>query len=250
MSDVQALRDFAHVDAAGRLLTDVTSNVDVRPLGEDDYIVTAVYDVRPLISAPLGWRCFGSQDVPAIISEDVAYGEPGLVMQYVDAPVSRHWGVFNTLDDLKTPKGQVRRLVENLHCSRFLSSLSYLPRLLSRLSFLCNIVEEEDGWTGHSVGSLRYMLLFLESTPTLKYPTVTVTPAGTFRAQWTAGRSAHFALDFLADGQVQFVVFSADPRRPERIQRVSGVVGWDNVMEIVAPYRVQRWAAGAGTTYP
>ena len=90
------------------------------------------------------------------------------------------------------------------------------------------------------------MLLFLRAAPDLRCPTVTITPSATFRAQWQADRNKHLAIDFLPDGQVRFVVFSPDPRHPDRVQRVSGIVGRGDVMRAVEPYKVHRWAADAG----
>ena len=107
-------------------------------------------------------------------------------------------------------------------------------------------MEEEAGlWDASSGESLRKMLMFLESVPELRQPVVTITPAGTFRAEWTLGSDSHFAIDFLPDGQVRFVVFCPNPRHPARVQRLAGLSDWDTVMEMVTPYDVGRWAMNA-----
>ncbi len=105
------------------------------------------------------------------------------------------------------------------------------------------MAEEGETWSDDSPESLRRMMLFLQSQPALRYPSVTVTPSGTFRAQWTTDPGRHFAAEFLAHGEVRFVVFSPDPRHPDRIQRVSGMESWENLMRVIEPYDVRRWAA-------
>ncbi len=150
---------------------------------------------------------------------------------------------FAAPDELRTPQGQIRREIDKLRAG---SPLVYHERLARRLEFLLQAMEEEgETWAAESPESLRRMLLFLESVPDFRCPTITVTPSATFRAQWTEGVNAHFALDYLADGRVRFVVFSPDPHHPQRAQRLSGMTGWENVMEIVGPFRVNRWTEDA-----
>jgi hypothetical protein len=152
---------------------------------------------------------------------------------------------FDELDELRTPKGQIRRQITAL---RLGGALPYRERLARRLEFLLAAPEEEgEEWGEHSPDSLRHMFLFLQDVPHFQYPTVTVTPSATFRAQWQAGQNQHFAVDFLPDGQVRFVVFAPDPRHPERAQRVSGVVSRTDIMKAIEPYKVHRWAADART---
>jgi hypothetical protein len=152
--------------------------------------------------------------------------------------------VFELLDRLRTPRGQIQRQISALRRG---GGLPYRQHLAHRLDFLLNALEEEgETWAEDSPDSLRQMLLFLRATPDLRCPTVTITPSATFRAQWPAGRTRHLAVDFLPDGQVRFVVFSPDPLHPDRVQRVSGIVSRADVMRAIEPYRVHRWAADAG----
>ncbi len=150
---------------------------------------------------------------------------------------------FATPDEPQTPQGQIRREIKTLRAG---SPLVYHERLARRLEFLLQAMAEEgEAWGADSAESLRKMLQYLQSVPSFQYPTVSVTPSATFRAQWTADTNAHFALDFLADGQVRFVVFCPDPHHPDRVQRLSGVTGWESVTEVVGPFRVHRWTEDA-----
>ncbi|MCG8448782.1 MAG: hypothetical protein MI725_04270 [Pirellulales bacterium] len=150
-------------------------------------------------------------------------------------------GDFALLDELRSPEGQIRRQVEILRTSR---ALSYHERLARRLEFLLDAMKDEgDDWNEGSAESLRLMLLFLESEPDFVYPTVSVTPGATFRVQWSVDASEHFAVDFLPNGQVRYVVFCPDPRRPGDVQRISGITSRQNLMHVVEPFKVRRWAA-------
>jgi hypothetical protein len=153
--------------------------------------------------------------------------------------------VFELLDRLRTPRGQIQRQIRALRRG---GGLPYREHLARRLDFLLNALEEEgETWEEDSPDSLRQMLLFLRATPDLRCPTVTVTPSATFRTEWQASRNKHLAVDFLPDGQVRFVVFSPDPLYPDRVQRVSGIVSRADLMRAIEPYKVHRWAADAGT---
>lgn len=149
---------------------------------------------------------------------------------------------FATQDDSRTPQGRIRREIETLRAA---SPLVFRERLALRLEFLLQAMEDEgEAWGEGSPDFLRKMLQFLQSVPSFQYPSVTVTPSATFRAQWTTDANAHFAVDFLAGGQVRFVVFCPDPHHPDRVQRLGGMTSWESVTEVVGPFRVHRWTEG------
>jgi hypothetical protein len=215
---------------AARAATDPFDTDVLLTLGEgstDPHILRQLYELPvPLSKAPRSERPTGSTTI-----EFSGLGQ-------AEAPV------FELLDRLRTPRGQIRRQVRALRRG---GGLPYRERLARRLDFLLSsLEEEEETWAEDSPDSLRQMLLFLRAAPDLRCPTVTITPSATFRAQWQAGRTRHLAVDFLPDGQVRFVVFSPDPLHPDRVQRVSGIVGRADVMRAIEPYKVHRWAVDAG----
>jgi hypothetical protein len=229
MNIVETLQRFASFRAA-RAATDI-SDIDVAITysegSTDPYILRRLWDPTP-ISFSVAARGVGptvSADIELTPDEVSASG-------------------FDVLDDLRTPKGQIQRQITALRRG---GGLPYRERLAHRLDFLVAALEEEgETWGEDSPDSLRQMLLFLRAAPDLRCPTVTITPSATFRVQWQAGRNRHFAVDFLPDGQVRFVVFAPDPRHSDRVQRVSGIVNRADVMRAVEPYKVHRWAADAG----
>ena len=229
MNNLEVLQRFAKFQAAGAAtdIFDIDVAVPRNDGSTDPYIRRSSWKLTPAL-------CY----VPARAVRTSASADIEPVPD--EAPVSD----FDVLDELRTPKGQIQRQITALRRG---GGLSYHERLARRLEFLLEVLEEEEEtWAEDSADSLRQMLLFLRSTPDLRSPTVTITPSATFRAEWQAGQNRHLAVDFLPDGQVRFVVFSPDPRRPDRVQRVSGIVSRADVMRAIEPYKVVSWAADAG----
>ena len=239
MSDVDALREHAKFQAARKIVVDPTSATDFYPIeithssdeGRTDLLGT--------------WREVGQRRLlytwmPTLAEGVSSTGSLGFAKQ-VEPRYFGGMGDFAVLDDLRTPEGQIRR---QIHSLRRGFQLTYRERLARRLEVLLETMEEEEeGWTGDSPESLRRMLLFLNYVPNFRYPVVTITPSATFRAQWTTDAKRHFAVDFLPNGQVHFVVFFPDPRHPNRIQRVSGITSWESLINVIEPYKVHHWAA-------
>jgi hypothetical protein len=235
MNNVEVLQGFARFQAA-RGATDIFDTGVVLTIGEgstEPHILRQLYE-RPI---PFSLAVRGLRvGPPTGSSTAVEFSESAPD----EAPVSD----FDILDDLRTPRGQIQRQIIALRRG---GGLPYRERLARRLDVLLGALEEEgETWAEDSPDSLRQMLLFLRAAPDLRCPTVTITPSATFRAQWQAGQNSHLAVDFLPDGQVRFVVFSPDPIRSDRVQRVSGIVSRADVMRAIEPYKVDRWAADAG----
>jgi hypothetical protein len=245
MTEVMVLREYAEFRATRAFSADVGSATDVNLIDIDadlDEGGTERQIALPELRKERWW-------FPSVlqVEESVSsVGDPGIV-DLVPGPGGARFfanmGDFTTLDELRTPEGQIRRQIRSLGAG---SRLAYYGHLARRLEFLIEAMEEEgESWAENSPESLRTMLLFLQSQPYLRYPQLTITPAATFRVQWIGDTSGHFAADFLPDGQVRFVVFCPDPRHPDRIQRVSGLTSWENVITAVEPYNVLRWAVDA-----
>jgi hypothetical protein len=245
MSDVDAYREYAKFHAARQIVLDPTSATDFHPIGLGQSLDEGGTD--PLET----WHVHGQQRrlrpwIPSIAQDVSSTGNLAYVVLVSDLDNPTHFtgmGDFAALDDSRTPEGQIRR---QIHSLRRGFQLKYCERLARRLEFLLEAMEEEEkGWTEDSPESLRRMLLFLNNVPSFRYPVVTITPSATFRAQWTADEKRHFAIDFLPSGEVRFVVFSPDPRHPNRIQRISGIMSWENLINVIETYRVHHWAADA-----
>jgi hypothetical protein len=232
MSDADTLREYAMFRAADAFISSAT---DFQPVE----MSVAEGATRRAFEAPYRLPA----RIPQTAKDVSSIGGPGIV-----GAASEQGDLSSSasaaLDQPRTPEGQMRRQTRSLRAG---GQLAYRERLARRLEFLLDATEEEgEAWSDDSPESLRRMVLFLQSVPALRYPSVTVTPSATFRAQWSADPNKHFAVDFLPSGEVRFVVFCPDPRYPNRVQRVSGITSLENLMRAVEPYRVLRWAADAG----
>lgn len=232
MSDVGTLREYARFRAADAFISSATDFYSVEiPVAEGATRRAFEAHYRVPVGMPQTARDVSSICAPGMVDSG---SEEGDLSSSASA----------AFDQPRTPEGQMRLQVRSLRAG---GQLVYRERLARRLDFLLDAAEEEgEAWSDDSPESLRRMVLFLQSVSALRYPSVTLTPSATFRAQWSADPSAHFAVDFLPNGEVRFVLFCPDPRHPSRVQRVSGITSWENLMNAVEPYRVLRWAADAG----
>ena len=112
---------------------------------------------------------------------------------------------------------------------------SKLHKLAARLTELQAIGWDEGA--PFSTESMNDLITFMTEHQELALPSVVLTPAGHVRAQWRRGREEHFALAFLGDNIVQYVIFAPG------FENTSGVATVDTIMQIAEPYGVLRWAS-------
>jgi len=119
----------------------------------------------------------------------------------------------------------------------------YRQKLSARIRELQQAVKEEelDG-LGIDAGSLGHFVDLLKALPTLRCPTVSVTPERNIYASWKAGRDRVFSIHFLPDGRVRFVIFYPNTEHAGEVIRVSGVATADVVIDVVAPHGILSWA--------
>lgn len=120
----------------------------------------------------------------------------------------------------------------------------FAKRLAKRLEFLVEVSQEEYPHQAPiTPQSLQDFVRYLQSVPNLVYPDVVLTLNGNIRAQWREAKTRHFAVEFLGEDDVRFVVFAPDPKHPGKTTRVSGLSSVDSLMELVRPYGVLGWAS-------
>jgi len=133
----------------------------------------------------------------------------------------------------------VAELISNYRTS---SDLSFTDRLAARIESLVETSEEEfpeqEPMSSRSLGDF---FAFIRSIPSIVYPDVVLTYEGNIRAEWTKARNKHFAIEFLGNNEVRYVVFAPDPKQPFKTNRASGLSSLDSLMEIVYPYDVLDW---------
>ena len=122
--------------------------------------------------------------------------------------------------------------------------LRYRVRLVSRLSELQKVVQEEEfGSHGISVRSLQHFVELLEAYPRLRCPALSLTPDRNIYASWKSGSDRVFSIHFLPDGEVRFVIFRPNDKHPRRTIRLSGTATVDVIMSIAEPHGVLDWAS-------
>lgn len=122
--------------------------------------------------------------------------------------------------------------------------LPYSADLAKRLEYLrVASIEEYPEQAPMSIDSLQCFLSFVKREPNLTEPDLVLTYAGNIRAEWHKSRKEHFAVEFLPNGQVHYVVFTRDPDHPTRTDRTSGLVSAATLMQKVKPFDVLSWAA-------
>ena len=122
--------------------------------------------------------------------------------------------------------------------------LGYSEALASRLSYLHEAsIDEAPDQAPISVDSLQCFISFIDGKTELKEPDVVLTYSGNIRAEWYRSRKEHLGVEFLPTGQVRYVVFARDPNHSTRIDRSSGWVAAESLMEKISPFNVLAWVA-------
>jgi hypothetical protein len=144
----------------------------------------------------------------------------------------------------RRPALQRSSTVELISYVRERLDVPFAQRLAKRLDYLVETSQEEYPHQAPMVPqSLQDFIDYLQSVPNLTYPNVVLTPNGNIRAEWHKARNNHFAVEFIGDGDVRFVVFAPDLKHPEKTTRVSGLTSTDSLMPAVQPYGVLDWAS-------
>jgi len=121
---------------------------------------------------------------------------------------------------------------------RFATKIPYREAMGTRIESLLEAFQQDSSGVAASVKSLQSLLTFLEAHPSLKYPSLTLTPSGDFYASWKENRTHVFSVQFLDNSQVRFVVLRVEPAA-----QLSGLTTPATLMSVVAPLHVMEWAA-------
>jgi hypothetical protein len=123
-------------------------------------------------------------------------------------------------------------------------SVRYKAKLASRLSELQKAVQEEElDSRGITVRSLQHFIELLKAYPSLRCPTVSVTPDRNIYATWKSGSDRVFSIHFLPDGKVRFVIFCPNDKHSGETIRLSGAATVDVIIDIAKPHGVLKWAS-------
>lgn len=181
------------------------------------------------------------RSVSSKISEDFNLDTPLTLKWYSPDPIFRTSdSPFDELDEKLTDEKKIKKLIDYVLKE---SKIQFAQELAVRLNFLKEAVSEDPDEDPISPESLRNFISFLRRTPNLKYPNVVLTPSNEIRAHWRTAPNRHFAVVFLSTGEARFVIFTPNPKDPDKIDRLSGITSIDSLMETVQPHRVLEWAS-------
>lgn len=153
---------------------------------------------------------------------------------------------FETTFDLPNTSQTVKphkSVVELIGDVRDQLDVPFVFNLAKRLDFLVEASQEEyPDQEPISPQSLQDFVNFLLEPNNLSCPEVVLTPNGNIRSQWKKSRNQHFAVEYLGNRNVRFVVFAPDQNDLDKITRVSGQTSLDSLIDNVKPYGVLSWS--------
>lgn len=148
---------------------------------------------------------------------------------------------FEAIEDRLSDDEKVNEIVLYLNSK---VNISFSKRIADRIKFLFEAAKEEyPEEVAILPESIKNFVSFLQSEPNLKYPDVVLSPEKNICTQWRTAPNRHFSAEFLPTGDARFVIFSPDPKHPDKINRMSGIVSVDSLMQIAQPHGVLTWCS-------
>ena len=140
-------------------------------------------------------------------------------------------------------EGDARTVLAVIDDVRRASGLPYRDDLVTRLEILLDAFNEDYDGEVFSAASLRGMLGFLESVPSLPFPSLTLTPRGESCASWESGRGHAFNALFLDAQRVRFFIIYPNTGDTRVSDKLSGSTTPASLPELVSYVRLSDWAA-------
>jgi len=148
---------------------------------------------------------------------------------------------FEAIEDRLSEDEKVYEIIKFLNDQ---INITFSKRLANRIQFLIEASKEEyPDEVAILPESLKNFVSFLQAKPNLKYPDVVLSPSKNIRAQWRTAPNRHFAVEFLPTGDAHFVIFTPDPKHPDKTNRMSGIVSVDSLMPTAQPQGVLSWCS-------
>jgi len=200
-----------------------------------------------------------SQDYAQVLQVPMGSGKTHIFLKYVAKSLgilpatvvtSREFMTLNMVGQARSMATQQQPATEDETVEEIIwrvattLSVRYRTKLTVRLSELQKAVQEEelDG-RGITVGSLQHFVELLKAYPSLRCPTVSVTPDRNIYATWKSGSDRVFSIHFLPDGRIRFVIFCPNDKHSGETIRLSGAATVDVILDIAKPHGVLNWAS-------
>ena len=100
-----------------------------------------------------------------------------------------------------------------------------------RLQELLEISTEDSDQRVMSAQSLRFFTEFMKRYSNIRSPLIFLLESGDIRAEWRVSEREALALEFTADGMVNYIAFAPNKRRPTTTQiRSSDNLSWRDLI--------------------
>ena len=111
-----------------------------------------------------------------------------------------------------------------------------LDAVSKRLSYLYELVEDDQDEPSINLDSLRELALFFLRERQLENPQIGVNPDGLAQAEWPVGEKGVLAMVFLASGLIRFAAISAPAQPGVESKRVSGTLSRSETLSAIRPF--------------
>ncbi len=108
-------------------------------------------------------------------------------------------------------------------------------KLADRISYLAAISEEESKESPSEqepmrMESLKDFISFIKNETGLADPSIVLTYTGNIRASWGIKMNQHFAVEFMGNGDIKYVLFAESKKPLDGTQRSQGACHFDKLM--------------------
>lgn len=209
--------------------------------------VTAATPINPLAGFATARydSCSPESEPPLISQAETVYIENWDVKKWYKQPnpyeLNTHWHNIETLPI--DPRIEKRTsIAEWIDFIKELPDIQYSKHLAERIEYLISVSEEDfPEQEPMACPSLCDFVNFIVSHKNINYPDVILTYTGNIRSQWRKASNKHFAVEFMGDGNISFVIFAPDSDLPYKTNRVAGETTIESLFKIVEPYGVFNW---------
>lgn len=158
-------------------------------------------------------------------------------------PLLSNYHIIELLPDTKPTKLTDEDIILLLISSiRERITAPYSNRLVDRLNYLYEVrAEDSPEQDPIPTGSLRAFLEFFATNHALIEPDLVLSPLGNICAEWHRLPNELLSVEFLPSGQVNYCVFALDTENPVNINRSSGIISANSLIEIIAPFKILSW---------
>jgi hypothetical protein len=171
-------------------------------------------------------------------------GKSGRLRTSTYTILSRAENAFTEPNTVESEADQIQKTI--LQFDPFQTVLHKSALTSNLLALFSSAKEEDSNSPGLEIGSLRSFLGFMLLNPTLRLPSISLTPECHVYITWKMAKGKLFSVRFLPDGNIRFVLFSENKLHPNKIDRTYGITTSDLIMQVIEGREVKDWICNEG----